>query len=50
LLPAASAPIASVAVCPSQPNVAWVTEAGEVVVYSMLHNTVLMRRMPGAAQ
>lgn len=46
LLPTAGAPIASVAVCPSRPNVAWVTEAGEVVVYSMQHNAVLFRRTP----
>jgi hypothetical protein len=45
LLPTASAPIASVAVSPSQPYVAWVTEAGEVVVYSMQHNAVLLRRV-----
>lgn len=46
LLPTASAPIAAVAVCASAPNVAWVTEAGDVVVYSMLHNAVLFRRTP----
>lgn len=50
LLPTASAPIVAVAVCPSQPNIAWLTEAGEVVVYSMLHKAVLFRRMPGESQ
>lgn len=50
LLPTAAAPIAAAAVCPSQPNVAWVTEAGEVVVYSMQHHAVLFRRMPGASE
>jgi hypothetical protein len=44
LLPTAAAPIAAVAVSPSQPEIAWVTEAGEVIVYSMLHNAVLLRR------
>lgn len=50
LLPTASAPIIAVAVCPAQPNIAWLTEAGEVVVYSMQHKAVLFRRMPGDAQ
>jgi hypothetical protein len=48
LLPAAAAPIAAVAVCASEPSVAWVTEAGELVVYSMRHRAVLFRRRPGA--
>ncbi len=46
-LPAASAPIVSAAVCASQPNIAWLTEAGEVVVYSTHYNAVLLRRSPG---
>ena len=50
LLPTAAAPIAAVAVCPSRANVAWVTEAGEVVVYSVLHSAVLFRRLPGASR
>ncbi len=45
-LPTASAPIAAVAVCPDKPHVGWVTEAGEVVVYSSQHDTVLFRRTP----
>lgn len=46
LLPAAGAPIVAVAVCPSQPRVAWLTEAGELVVYSMQHRAILFRRKP----
>jgi hypothetical protein len=47
LLPAAAAPIVAVAVCPSQPRVAWITEAGELAVYSMPHRALLFRRKPG---
>jgi hypothetical protein len=50
LLPTADSPIAAVAVCSSQPNVAWLTESGEVVVYSMTHDAVLLRRAPKGAQ
>jgi hypothetical protein len=50
LLPTATAPIVAVAVCPAQPNIAWLTETGEVVVYSMQHKAVLFRRVPGDAQ
>ncbi len=49
LLPTANTAIAAVAVCPDQPNIAWLTEAGEVVVYSMQYNAVLLRRTPGDA-
>jgi hypothetical protein len=49
-LPTTAVPIAGVTVCPSQPNVAWVTEAGEVTVYSMQHNAVLFRRVPGESR
>lgn len=49
-LPTSPAPIVAVAVCPSHPNVAWVTEAGELVVYSMRHHAVLFRRAPGSEQ
>jgi hypothetical protein len=45
-----AAPITAVAVCPVQPNIAWLTEAGEVVVYSMLHEAVLFRRTLGATK
>jgi len=50
LLPTASAAIVAVAVCPELPNIAWLTEAGEVVVYSMAHKAVLFRRTPGDSQ
>jgi hypothetical protein len=46
LLPTASSPIISVAVSSTHPHVAWVTESGEVVLYSMQHDAVLMRRSP----
>lgn len=46
LLPTASAPITSVAVSSSQPTIAWLTETGEVVVYSMKYDAVLFRRTP----
>ncbi|HSN24705.1 MAG TPA: hypothetical protein VLT45_00420 [Kofleriaceae bacterium] len=49
LLPPARQPIVSVAVCPSQPNIAWLTESGEIVVYSVREKAVLFRRMPGGA-
>jgi hypothetical protein len=47
LLPPAATPIVAAAVCPLRPHVAWVTEAGEVVVYSTQHHAVLLRRLPG---
>lgn len=47
LLPVSSVPIVTVTVCPSHPNVAWVTSEGEVVIYSMEQHAVLMRRRPG---
>jgi hypothetical protein len=49
VLPTSGTRLAAVAVCPAQPNVAWVTEPGEVVVYSMQHDAVLFRRPPGEA-
>lgn len=50
LLPTALAPFVAVAVSTAQPHVAWVTETGEIVLYSMEHDGVLMRRVPGAAE
>jgi hypothetical protein len=50
MLPTAGVAIAAVAVCSVQPHVAWITEAGEVVVYSMHHKAVLLRRAPGASE
>jgi hypothetical protein len=49
LLPPSNDAIAKVAVCASYPNVAWVTEGGEVVVCSLLQRDVRFRRTPGAA-
>jgi hypothetical protein len=46
-LPPSTSPFVAATVCPAQPNIAWCTEAGEVVVYSMLHKAVLFRRAPG---
>jgi hypothetical protein len=39
-----AAPIAAVAVCPRRPHVAWITDGGEVTVYSVERNAVLLRR------
>lgn len=49
LLPPSATPIMAAAVCPVLPRLAWVTEAGEVVVYSMLHKAIVMRRVPEVA-
>jgi hypothetical protein len=49
LLPRSAAPIVATAVCPLRPQVAWVTDAGEVVVYSMQHEAVVLRRVPEGA-
>lgn len=48
-LPAASAEIRHAAACPGSPWVAWVTVHGELTVYSLDHDAVLLRRVPGAA-
>jgi hypothetical protein len=49
LLPTTSAPIAGVAVCTAYPHIAWVTEDGDAVIYSMQHKAVLLRRTQAAA-
>jgi hypothetical protein len=49
VLPTSGSRVVDVAVCPAQPNVAWVTDTGEVVVYSMTHKAVLFRRASGDA-
>lgn len=45
-LPAASAEIRHATVCPGAPWVAWSTIYGEVTVYSLDHDAVLLRRVP----
>jgi len=47
VLPTSNDPITSVTVCPSHPNVAWVTSTGDLAVYSMEQHAVLMRRQAG---
>jgi hypothetical protein len=47
-LPAASAEIRHAAACPGAPWIAWVTVHGELTVYSLDHDAVLLRRVPGA--
>lgn len=47
-LPAAAAEIRHAAACPGAPWVAWVTVHGELTVYSLDHDAVLLRRVPGA--
>lgn len=42
-LPPAASPIAAAAVCTQRPQLAWVTEAGMVNVYSMQHRAILAR-------
>jgi hypothetical protein len=46
-LPAASAEIRHAAACPGAPWIAWVTVHGELTVYSLDHDAVLLRRVPG---
>lgn len=46
-LPTASAEIRHAAVCPGSPWIAWVTAHGELTVYSLDHDAVLLRRVPG---
>lgn len=45
-LPAASAEIRYVTACPGAPWIAWSTIYGEVTVYSLDHDAVLLRRVP----
>jgi hypothetical protein len=42
-LPPSASPIAAAAVCTQRPQLAWVTEAGMVNVYSMEHRAILAR-------
>jgi hypothetical protein len=49
-LPPSASPIAAVAVCTQRPQLAWVTEAGMVHVYSMLHRATLARLYSEAAE
>jgi hypothetical protein len=46
----ASAPIRQAIVCATEPNLAWLTTTGEIVVYSLQHNAFLLRRTPEAAR
>jgi hypothetical protein len=46
---AAGAPIRQAIVCANQPYLAWLTVAGEAVVYSLQYRTFLLRRTPRAA-
>jgi hypothetical protein len=46
-LPTSAAAIVSVAVCTQRPQLAWVTAAGLVVVYSMRHRAILARLYSG---
>jgi hypothetical protein len=46
-LPAASAEIRHAAACAGAPWIAWVTVHGELTVYSLDHDAVLLRRVPG---
>ncbi|HWM91341.1 MAG TPA: hypothetical protein VN493_11290 [Thermoanaerobaculia bacterium] len=46
-LPTGSAEIRHAAACPGAPWIAWVTVHGELTVYSMDHDAVLLRRVPG---
>ena len=39
-------PIVAVEVCASQPYVAWLDDAGEVVVYSMRHQALVLHLVP----
>ena len=45
-LPAASAEIRHAAACPGAPWFAWATVHGELTVYSLDHDAVLLRRVP----
>ncbi len=49
-LPTGSAPIRHAATCAGAPWVAWVTVHGEVTVYSLDHDAVLLRRVPLAPE
>ncbi|HEX3477632.1 MAG TPA: hypothetical protein VHT91_21570 [Kofleriaceae bacterium] len=50
VLPTAATPIAAAAVCTQRPQLAWVTEAGRVNVYSMQHRAILARLYSEAAE
>ncbi len=49
-LPTGSAPIRHAATCAGAPWVAWVTVHGELTVYSLDHDAVLLRRVPLAPE
>jgi hypothetical protein len=49
-LPPSASPIAAAAVCTQRPQLAWVTEAGMVTVYSMQHRAILARLHGEAAE
>lgn len=50
LLPPSASPISAAAVCTQRPQLAWVTDAGMVNVYSMQHRTILARLYIEAAE
>jgi hypothetical protein len=49
-LPPSASPISAAAVCTQRPQLAWVTEAGMVTVYSMQHRAILARLYSEAAE
>lgn len=49
-IPTGSAEIRHAAACPGAPWIAWVTVHGELTVYSLDHDAVLLRRVPGAPE